>query len=52
MNNRYFIDVDTYAESERGKGYATLAAVSLISHYLVQEMLPLWETTHEKCGFT
>ncbi|MFD2877914.1 GNAT family N-acetyltransferase [Paenibacillus rhizoplanae] len=47
VNNRYFIDVDTYAESERGKGYATLAAVSLISHYLVQEMLPLWETTHE-----
>ncbi|WP_339256567.1 GNAT family N-acetyltransferase [Paenibacillus sp. FSL P2-0136] len=47
VNNRYFIDVDTYAESERGKGYATLAAVSLISHYLVQGMLPLWETTHE-----
>ncbi|MEK3877586.1 GNAT family N-acetyltransferase [Paenibacillus sp. FSL M7-0420] len=47
VNNRYFIDVDTHAESERGKGYATLAAASLISHYLDQGMLPLWETTHE-----
>ncbi|WP_405112743.1 GNAT family N-acetyltransferase [Paenibacillus sp. FSL K6-1217] len=47
VDNRYFVDVDTYAESERGKGYATLAAASLISHYLAQGMLPLWETTHE-----
>ena len=47
VNNRYFIDVDTHAESERGKGYATLAAASLISHYFDQGMLPLWETTHE-----
>lgn len=47
VNNRYFIDVDTYAEAERGKGYATLAAASLINHYLAQGMIPLWETTHE-----
>lgn len=47
VGNRYFIDVDTYAEAERGKGYATLAAASLINHYLAQGMIPLWETTHE-----
>ncbi|WP_340023415.1 GNAT family N-acetyltransferase [Paenibacillus sp. FSL K6-1096] len=47
VNNRYFIDVDTFAEAERGKGYATLAAASLINHYLAQGMVPLWETTHE-----
>ncbi|MEI2393964.1 GNAT family N-acetyltransferase [Paenibacillus phytohabitans] len=46
-NNRYFIDVDTYSEAERGKGYATLAARSLISYYLDRGQLPLWETTHE-----
>lgn len=47
VENRYFIDVDTYAEAERGKGYATLAATSLINHYLAQGMIPLWETTHQ-----
>lgn len=47
VNNRYFIDVDTYSETERGKGYAKLAARSLISYYLDRGQLPLWETTHE-----
>lgn len=47
VNNRYFIDVDTYSEAERGKGYGTLAARSLISYYLERGQLPLWETTHE-----
>ncbi|WP_238655832.1 GNAT family N-acetyltransferase [Paenibacillus piscarius] len=47
VENRYFIDVDTHAESERGKGYATLAAASLINHYLARGMIPLWETTHQ-----
>jgi hypothetical protein len=47
VNNRYFIDVDTYSEAERGKGYATLAARSLIGYYLERGQLPLWETTHE-----
>lgn len=50
VNNRYFIDVDTYAEEERGKGYATLAARSLIRYYLEQGMQPLWETTHENAA--
>jgi RimJ/RimL family protein N-acetyltransferase len=47
VNNSYFIDVDTYAEAERGKGYATLAARSLIRYYLERGCEPLWETTHE-----
>ncbi|WNS45378.1 GNAT family N-acetyltransferase [Paenibacillus sp. MMS20-IR301] len=47
VNSRYFIDVDTYAEEQRGKGYATLAARSLIRYYLGQGRQPLWETTHE-----
>lgn len=50
VDDRYFIDVDTYAEEERGKGYATLAARSLIRYYLKQGMQPLWETTHENAA--
>jgi hypothetical protein len=47
VNDRYFIDVDTYAEAERGKGYATYAALALIGCYLGQGQLPLWETAHD-----
>lgn len=45
--NEYFIDVDTFIQQQRGKGYATLASVRLIDHLLDKNMLPLWETTHQ-----
>lgn len=47
VKGRYFIDVDTFAEAERGKGYGTLAAMSLIRYYLNKGQQPFWETTHE-----
>ncbi|GGH13050.1 GNAT family N-acetyltransferase [Paenibacillus segetis] len=47
FRNEYFIDIDTLAQAERGKGYATIAAIQLIDHLLEGEMYPLWETTHE-----
>ncbi|MDK8179627.1 GNAT family N-acetyltransferase [Paenibacillus sp. UMB4589-SE434] len=47
VGNEYFIDVDTFAKEERGKGYATVAAIRLMDHLLEQQMYPLWETTHE-----
>lgn len=47
FGNEYFIDVDTFAEEMRGKGYATLAAARLIDHLLDNKMFPLWETTHQ-----
>ncbi|WP_028546777.1 GNAT family N-acetyltransferase [Paenibacillus taiwanensis] len=47
VGHEYFIDVDTFAKEERGKGYATVAAIQLIAHLLEQQMYPLWETTHE-----
>lgn len=46
MNN-YFIDVDTFDEGHRKKGYATIAAVELIQKFLSDGMFPLWETTHQ-----
>lgn len=46
-NNEYFIDVDTFVHEQRGKGYATLAAIKLIDHLLHNSMFPLWETTHQ-----
>jgi hypothetical protein len=44
--NEYFIDVDTYRDEDRGKGYATLASIKLINLLLAVGMNPLWETTH------
>lgn len=43
----YFIDVDTFEEKERGKGYATFVSQRLIQHTLEQGHVPLWETTHQ-----
>lgn len=45
--DEYFIDVDTFEEEQRGKGYARLAAIRLIDHLLKKRMIPLWETTHQ-----
>ncbi|MNI43801.1 hypothetical protein D3C73_981440 [compost metagenome] len=47
VGNEYFVDVDTFEFAQRGQGYATQAARALIRYYLQQEMIPLWETTHE-----
>lgn len=47
FGNDYFIDVDTFEKEERGKGYATMAAIQLIDRLLESEMYPLWETTHD-----
>ncbi|TCZ79346.1 GNAT family N-acetyltransferase [Paenibacillus albiflavus] len=47
FKNEYFIDVDTFVKEERGKGYATIAAIKLIDSLLANKMYPLWETTHD-----
>lgn len=47
VENFYFIDVDTFEQKERGKGYATLVSQRLIQHTLEQGYVPLWETTHQ-----
>ncbi|EMS72958.1 GNAT family N-acetyltransferase [Ruminiclostridium cellobioparum] len=43
--NRYFIDLDTFSNSERNKGYGTLISYHLIINQLKKGLLPLWETT-------
>lgn len=45
VDREYFVDVDTFDPSERQKGYATLAAETLIRHTLENGYSPLWETT-------
>lgn len=45
--NEYFIDVDTFDEQYRHKGYASLTAFELIDHLLKEGKVPLWETTHQ-----
>ncbi|WP_150273908.1 GNAT family N-acetyltransferase [Paenibacillus tepidiphilus] len=47
LDREYFVDTDTFAAEERGKGYAMLAAATLIRYYLAQGKHPLWETTHD-----
>ncbi|CAM3983662.1 GNAT family N-acetyltransferase [Mesobacillus zeae] len=44
--NNYFIDLDTFTNEERNKGYGTLVSYSLISNLLRKGLLPLWETTN------
>ncbi|MDP4145473.1 MAG: GNAT family N-acetyltransferase [Bacillota bacterium] len=43
--NNYFIDIDTFDNEERNKGYGTIIAYSLISNQLKKGLIPLWETT-------
>lgn len=47
LKGEYFIDIDTFDEEQRYKGYATTAAIRLIDHLLKKGMSPLWETTHQ-----
>lgn len=46
-DGQFFIDVDTFSEEYRGKGYATLAAMRLMDAMLDRGLTPLWETTHQ-----
>lgn len=46
-DGQFFVDIDTFSEEHRGKGYATLAAIRLIDAMLDQGLTPLWETTHQ-----
>jgi len=56
----FMIDVETFGEDDRGKGYATAAGVALLDHCRETGLVPLWETTEhntasqrlaEKLGF-
>lgn len=47
LENSFFIDVDTFDEQERGKGFATRVSRALIEYSLAQGHTPLWETTHQ-----
>ncbi|WP_026675082.1 GNAT family N-acetyltransferase [Alkalihalobacterium bogoriense] len=44
--NYFFIDVDTFQEEDRGKGYASIAATLVIEYELERGLEPLWETTN------
>lgn len=43
--NNYFIDLDTFENEERNKGYGTIISYNLISNQLKKGLVPLWETT-------
>jgi GNAT superfamily N-acetyltransferase len=43
----FMIDVITVNESERGRGYATIASTALIDFCLEEGYVPLWETTED-----
>lgn len=43
--SRYFIDLDTFSNSDRNKGSGTLISYHLIVNQLKRGLLPLWETT-------
>ena len=39
------IDIETFQEKERCKGYATAVGKALIDYCLEKRYIPLWETT-------
>ncbi|OPX46007.1 GNAT acetyltransferase [Ruminiclostridium hungatei] len=43
--NQYFIDLYTFNNCERNKGYGTLISYYLIIDQLKKGYLPIWETT-------
>jgi GNAT superfamily N-acetyltransferase len=46
-DNKYFIDLDTFSEKERNKGYASVVAYELIRKQKNKGMRPLWETRED-----
>lgn len=46
-DDKYFIDVDTFDERERNKGYATIVAYELIKNQLDKGKKPFWETRED-----
>ncbi|WMM25507.1 GNAT family N-acetyltransferase [Tissierella sp. MB52-C2] len=46
-DNKYFIDLDTFSEKERNKGYASVVAYELIREQRNKGMRPLWETRED-----
>lgn len=43
--NEFMIDIETFEEKQRSKGYATIAGTALIDYCLEKGYIPLWETT-------
>lgn len=43
----FMIDIETFEPAERGKGYATAAAVGLLDYCLERGLIPVWETTED-----
>jgi RimJ/RimL family protein N-acetyltransferase len=43
--NEFMIDIETFEEKERCKGYATAVGKALIDYCLEKGYIPLWETT-------
>lgn len=46
-DNEFMVEVETFNKEDRGKGYATLVATTLIDHALGRGLSPLWETTED-----
>ncbi|WP_353094345.1 GNAT family N-acetyltransferase [Tissierella praeacuta] len=46
-DRKYFIDLDTFNEEERNKGYGAAVAHELIKKQKNKEMKPLWETRED-----
>lgn len=44
-NDEFMVDIVTFKKEQRGKGYATAAAVALFDHCLENSLIPVWETT-------
>jgi RimJ/RimL family protein N-acetyltransferase len=47
VGDEFMIDVETFGDDDRGKGYATAAGVALLDHCLKNGLVPLWETTED-----
>jgi len=45
--NEFMIDVETFDEKERSKGYATAVGRALLDYCLEHGYIPLWETTSD-----
>ena len=45
--NQFMVSVNTYDESARGQGLATIAGEALIDHCLTNNLQPFWETTFD-----
>ncbi len=50
VGDEFMIDIVTLDPNDRGRGFATAAAVGMLDYCFNKDLIPLWETTEDNAA--